>query len=156
MEGGDEDIVIPAILLHDVGWKRVPEDMQLKAFGPNATEPEWNRVHEKEGAEIAGEILSSIDYPKEKILEIQEIIEAHDSGEEAVSHNDMLVKDADKLWRYSRAALGIDANRFHLTPEENLEILRRNLEPWLLSESGRKIAQQEIQERIDERIAEST
>ena len=41
MEGGDEDIVIPAILLHDVGWKKVPEDVQLKAFGPHATRPEW-------------------------------------------------------------------------------------------------------------------
>ena len=38
-EGGDQDIVIPAIILHDVGWKRVPENLQLKAFGPKATSP---------------------------------------------------------------------------------------------------------------------
>ena len=44
MEGGDEDIVIPAILLHDVGWKKVPEDVQLKAFGPHADQPQWNRA----------------------------------------------------------------------------------------------------------------
>lgn len=41
-EGGDEDIVIPAIILHDVGWKEVPEDIQSKAFGPKASMPEWN------------------------------------------------------------------------------------------------------------------
>ena len=52
-EAGDEDIVIPAILLHDVGWSQVPEELQLKAFGPKATLPEWNRVHEVEGVRIA-------------------------------------------------------------------------------------------------------
>ncbi len=34
-EGGDEDVVIPAIILHDVGWKKIPESQQLKAFGPD-------------------------------------------------------------------------------------------------------------------------
>ena len=154
MEGGDEDIVIPAILLHDVGWKKVPEDVQLKAFGPHADQPQWNQVHEVEGAQIAGEILSSIDYPKEKIQEIQEIIEAHDSRQEAVSQNDMLVKDADKLWRYTQAGFGINGNRFHLTLEQNLERLRRNLDPWFLSESARKIARQMIQDRESELAGE--
>ena len=58
-EGGDEDIVIPAILLHDTGWKRVPADMHLKAFGPNTSRPELNRLHEVEGVKIAEEILQS-------------------------------------------------------------------------------------------------
>ncbi|MFO7985793.1 MAG: HD domain-containing protein [Desulfatiglandaceae bacterium] len=150
MEGGDEDIVIPAILLHDVGWKKVPENMQLKAFGPHATEPEWNRVHEVEGGKIAGKILASIDYPKDETLEIQEIIVGHDSRKEAVSHNDMLVKDADKLWRYSQAAVGINGNRFDLTLEQSVERLRRKLDLWLLSESAKKIAHHEIQERMNE------
>jgi len=30
----DEEIVLPAILLHDVGWKMVPEEKELNAFGP--------------------------------------------------------------------------------------------------------------------------
>ena len=33
-EGGEPQVVIPAVILHDVGWERVPEDLQLKAFGP--------------------------------------------------------------------------------------------------------------------------
>ena len=31
-EGGQESIVIPAGILHDVGWKKVPEALHLKGF----------------------------------------------------------------------------------------------------------------------------
>ena len=108
LEGGMEDVVIPAILLHDVGWKKVPEDLQLKAFGPNASLPEWNRVHEVEGARIAGEILGKVGYDPEKAEEIVHIIDGHDSRKEPSSLNDKIVKDADKLWRYSKEAVHIN------------------------------------------------
>jgi hypothetical protein len=54
----DDDIVLPAILLHDVGWKMVPEEKQLDAFGLNVRDEEVRRFHETQGAGIAGEILS--------------------------------------------------------------------------------------------------
>lgn len=66
-EGGDEDIVIPAILLHDTGWKRVPAELHLKAFGPQATRPELNRLHETEGVKIAKEILQKLKYGAQKL-----------------------------------------------------------------------------------------
>lgn len=151
-EGGEEDIVLPAIILHDVGWKKVPEDIQLKAFGPNTTMPEWNRVHEVEGAKIAGDILRKVNYQKDKILEIQEIIKGHDSRKEAISLNDSLVKDADKLWRYSEAAIRGIQMGFGLTFEECIERLRKNLEPWFLTESGKRMAKEEIEKREKELI----
>ena len=120
-EGGEEDIVIPAIILHDVGWKKVPEDVQLKAFGPNASMPEWNRVHEVEGARIAGDILRKVNYPEDKIPEIQEIIKGHDSRKEPISHNDSVVKDADKLWRYTETAIRGIQMGFGLTYERVLK-----------------------------------
>ncbi len=149
-EGGEEDIVIPAIILHDVGWKEVPEDIQSKAFGPKATMPEWNRVHEVEGAKIAGDILRKVNYHEDKILEIQEIIKGHDSRKEPISLNDSVVKDADKLWRYSEAAIRGIQMGFGLTFEECIERLRKNLEPWFLTESGKQMAKKEIEERIRE------
>jgi HD superfamily phosphodiesterase len=147
-EGGDEDIVMPAIILHDTGWKKVPEDIQSKAFGPKATLPEWNRVHEVEGARIAGDILRKVDYPEEKILEIQEIIKGHDSRKEALSLNDSIVKDADKLWRYSQIAFQVNGDRFGLNLEEGIERLRRNLEPWFLTKSGKRMAKEAIERRV--------
>jgi hypothetical protein len=149
-EGGEEDIVIPAIILHDVGWKKVPEDIQPKAFGPKASMPEWNRVHEVEGAGIAGDILRKVNYPENKILEIQDIIKGHDSRKEPISLNDSVVKDADKLWRYSQIAVQINQKRFGLTVEQGIERLRRNLEPWFLTESGKRMATEEIEKRTKE------
>ena len=54
---GDEEVVIPAILLHDVGWKTIPENLHLTAFGPNPSNPKLARIHEVEGAKIAKPIL---------------------------------------------------------------------------------------------------
>ena len=96
-EGGQESIVIPAIILHDVGWYKVPAALHLKAFGPKATSPELNRNHEQEGVRIAENILTKVNYDKDKISEILKIIDGHDSRKESISLNDSLVKDADKL-----------------------------------------------------------
>ncbi len=145
LEGGDEDIVIPAIILHDVGWKKVPEEVQLKAFGPKTSMPEWNRVHEVEGARIAGEILRKVNYDEDKSLEIQEIIQGHDSRKEPVSPNDGIVKDADKLWRYSEIAIRGVQMGFGLTFNECIERLGKNLESWFLTESGKRMAKKEIE-----------
>jgi len=73
-EQGDEDVVIPAVLLHDVGWKAIPAKLQLTAFGPNPTNPKLGRIHEVEGAKIAEAILKDLRYPSEKIKEVSRII----------------------------------------------------------------------------------
>jgi len=148
LEGGTEEVVIPAILLHDVGWKKVPEDIQLMAFGPKVSMPEWNRVHEVEGAGIAEEILKKVGYDQEKIKEIVRIIEGHDSRKTPFSLNDTIVKDADKLWRYSKAAVEINQDRFQLSFEEGIERLSRNIEPWFLTDSAKRIAREEIEKRL--------
>jgi hypothetical protein len=148
LEDGDEDIVIPAILLHDVGWSQVPEELQLKAFGPKATLPEWNRVHEVEGVRIARGILEKIAYDSRKIEEILAIIEGHDSRKEGLSLNDKLVKDADKLWRYSKEGVEINRRRYDYSFDQYLERLRGHLDVWFLTGSGRQLAEMELEKRI--------
>lgn len=51
LERGDETVVLPAIILHDVGWKMIPEELQLQAFGPKGNDMETNRIHEVEDAD---------------------------------------------------------------------------------------------------------
>ena len=150
MEGGDEDIVIPAIILHDVGWIRVPKNLQLKAFGPKAVNPELNRIHEIEGVRIAEEILLQMKYDQTKTGQILEIIEGHDSRSESLSLNDMIVKDADKLWRYTKSGVEIDVERFNETVDEGLERLRRNINKWFFTRTARKIAEEELLNRTAE------
>jgi HD superfamily phosphodiesterase len=147
VEGGDETIVIPAIILHDVGWKKVPEDQHLKAFGPKATSPEINRKHEEEGVRIAATILAKVNYDKQKIPEILNIIDGHDSRKKALSLNDQIVKDADKLWRYTRRGFEIDNRRFEETLTEGLSRLRKYVDRWFFTPAACRIAHDELQQR---------
>lgn len=149
-EGGDEDIVIPAIILHDIGWKRVPEELQLKAFGPKATSPELNKIHEVEGMKIAKEILEKVSYDKDKTEEILKIVGGHDSRKEAISSNDRIVKDADRLWRYSKEGFYIDIDRFAETFEEGIARITLNLPEWFFTNSAKEIAREEIKSRLGE------
>ena len=149
-EAGDPAIVIPAIILHDVGWKAIAENLHLEAFGPKATSPELNRVHEVEGVRIAKEILEQVQYDHKRIEEILRIIDGHDSREEPLSLNDKLVKDADKLSRYDKEMFHVDIRRYNHTYEEQLNRLRSHLEEWFFTTSAKKIARKELKTRLKE------
>lgn len=140
----DESIVLPAILLHDVGWKLVPEERQVKAFGPKATDKAANRLHEVEGVRLAGEILASLDYDADKAQEILSIIDGHDSRLEALSLNDQLVKDADKLWRFTITGVNIDYRRFGVELPDYLAYLDNKIEEWLFTPKAKAIARTEL------------
>lgn len=146
-EVGDEDIVIPAIILHDVGWKKVPQNLQLRAFGPKARYPRINRIHEKEGVKIAKDILEKIHYDAQRIEEILEIIDGHDSRKTAISLNDKIVKDADRLWRISKKGFQLDIERFGETFLEGHNRIRSHLHEWFFTNSAREIAREEIKKR---------
>jgi HD superfamily phosphodiesterase len=149
-EGGDEDVVLPAIILHDVGWIKVPEEEQNKGFGPEIQSPSVVKNHELEGVQIAKGILEAVDYNKEKIALILEIIEGHDSRKEAGSINESIVKDADKLWRFSREGFTIDCDRFNLKPMERVKKKDLDIDSIFFTESAKQIAKKEIQVRLKE------
>ena len=142
-EGGDERVVLPAVMLHDLGWKFVPEDQQLKAFGPQGGDAELNRIHEVEGSKKAREILEQVNYDPDLIEEIVEIILGHDSRHEPLSLNDAIVKDSDKLWRFSEKGVGIDSARFGIPPMEHAEWLKQQIDKWFFTETAKRLARDE-------------
>lgn len=143
----DEAIVLAAITLHDVGWKMIPEELQLEAFGPKMTNFELRRVHETEGARIAAEILSGLDFDPAKIREVVEIIDGHDSRETPISLNDTLVKDADRLWRFTPVGMEIDSRRFGFQLDEYVVFLSEQIDKWLYTPAARLIARQSVTNR---------
>ncbi|MCK5177412.1 MAG: HD domain-containing protein [Candidatus Aenigmarchaeota archaeon] len=148
IEKGDEDIIIPSIILHDVGWKNISEELHLKSFGPNGKE-ELTKQHEKESVKIAKKILKEVNYDKIKTQQILKIIEGHDSKKEAISLNDKLVKDADKLWRFSKEGFTIDCKRFKQTTNERVKAKDTNI-ALLFTDSAKQIAGEEIKNRLKE------
>jgi hypothetical protein len=149
-EGGAERITIPAIILHDVGWSKIPQKMQLKAFGPRATMPELNRLHEVEGVKIAREILEKVEYDAEEMDCILEIIDGHDSRKISISLDDSIVKDADKLWRYSREGFEIDRQRFEESRSDRYNRLHQSLSEWFFTPTARRLAGEELKKREKE------
>lgn len=141
---GDIKVVIPAVILHDVGWKAIPEKLHLSAFGPNPTNPKLARVHELEGAKIAKVILEELYYPSTNVKEICQIIQGHDSRKKPISWNDRIVKDADKLTRYSKKGMNIDLDRFRIPRKKYLTFLERMIDYWFLTPTGKEIAKKEI------------
>jgi HD domain len=137
---GEADILLPAILLHDTGWKMIPADKILHAFGPNNKYPELTRQHELEGVIIAKNILFELGYPSVIIEKITAIIDGHDTTKIARSVNDALMKEADKLWRYTPHGIETIQGWFNITASEVLDILEGFVLPTFLTDDGLKMA----------------
>jgi HD superfamily phosphodiesterase len=146
-EGGSREIVIPASILHDVGWSAIPEDQQLRAYGPNITDTEARRKHEVEGASIARRILSQAGCNAPLVEKIVEIIDGHDTTLHARSIEDAIIKDSDKLFRLSACGVRIDCERFHADPEQYWPLLLKRSCNWFLTPTGKELAAHEARER---------
>jgi len=133
-------IVRPAILLHDVGWSTVPEEDALAAISPGGGQPELVRKHEIEGAVIARGILERVGVDPTDIDEIASIIDGHDTRPDAISLNDSIVKDADKLWRLTPHGLRVVCDWFGLDADESLRLCASRVHDHLFTEPARAIA----------------
>lgn len=149
VEPGDPEIVLPAVICHDLGWIMLSDDLQRKAFGP-VFDPELRRIHEVEGVKLAREVLAAVGYDDDKTREILNIIEGHDSRSVALSDSDKIVKDADKLFRYEPRGMSIDMQRFDIDASSYIPWLTSQIEPWFFTESGKRFARNELEK--DERF----
>jgi HD superfamily phosphodiesterase len=142
----DPDIVLPGILLHDIGYMVVPHDDHLKGLAGAASgwEPDITRRHEIQGAALAGEILMKVGWESTRIAAIQDIVDGHDSRADAVSVEDQLVKDADKLWRYTESAVRICHEWMKLTPDAYMEWVASEIDAWFFTTAARDLARREL------------
>ena len=137
----DEAVVLPAILLHDVGWKMFPKDMLAQAVGPNPRYPELQRQHEIEGARIARAELERLAIPGIDIARIIEIIDGHDTRKQALSPEDALMKDADKLWRFTSHGVATIGDWFGSAPSDTLAMLEDFVLPSFITDAGKTMAE---------------
>jgi hypothetical protein len=136
----DPAVVLPAIVLHDVGWKTVDPALLATAVGPNATHPELVRVHEVEGVKIARDILHRHQPAGVDIAQVLAIIDTHDTVKTAHSLNDAMVKDADKCWRFTPHGVATIAGWFDDGPTQTIDMLEDFVLPSMLTDVGRAMA----------------
>lgn len=139
----DAGIVLPAILLHDIGYARVPEEThhQGLADAPTGWQPDITRLHEQEGVKMARELLSGVHYPPELRGPILRIIDGHDS-QTSVAHSleDAIVKDADKLWRFGVQGVRICRGWVQMSFEDFTAYVEGKIESWFHTQEGARLA----------------
>lgn len=140
----DPEIVLPAVLLHDSGWSTVPLDQILIALQPGARRtPESltiQRQHEIEGARIATEILTELAFPAAAVATIAQMIDGHDTRLAALSPEDAVLKDADKLWRVTPHGIETVMTWFGLTRDESHRLNAARTHDHLFTAPARTMA----------------
>jgi putative nucleotidyltransferase with HDIG domain len=140
----DAEVVLLAALLHDVGWAVVDQEAIYRdAFGPGMWESDVRIAHEKEGARLAREVLEELEYPAALVDEVATIIDGHDSRTEALSRNDEIVKDADRLWRFSLTGVSVACDWFQMTPGDYAERLTPQLDRFFTA-AGADMARHDL------------
>lgn len=119
-EKADWHIVIPASILHDVGIKAAEEK-----YGSSAS-----HYQEKEGPIIAKEILLKLEFKKEDIDEICEIIAHHHTPGKINTQNFKILYDADWL-----------VNLKEKVNIEDKDKLNRVINKVFLTDTGKALAQ---------------
>jgi hypothetical protein len=156
-EKGDNKIVEPAVILHDVGWSCLEPQQITIAYGVKARSRaalKLNRMHEIQGAEIARRILQALDYDAAATDRISRIIARHDSGKKIASAEEGMVKDADKLWRFSQIGFWMEVKRQQIEPKDLYFHLNLHRRIWFFSATARKLAQAELRQREQEMAIE--
>ena len=145
----DADVVLLAVMFHDAGWAVIDEE-RIYAEGFSVGDQEVDLasdvriLHEKEGARLASEALGDLGEPPALVEEIAAIIDGHDSRRHALSRNDELVKDADKLWRCSVAGVGVGCDWFSLTPAQYAARQERQMPESLFTDAALEMAARDL------------
>jgi hypothetical protein len=141
----DRDIVLLGILLHDVGWAVVDEVAIFEqGFGPEMMQSDVRIAHEKEGARLARELLEREVCPAATVDAVVAIIDGHDTRPHAISHEDELVKDADRLWRFTPTGVAIACDWWRQSPSTYADHLERDVLGGLFTAKALALAADEL------------
>ena len=141
----DSLVVRVAILLHDTGWGRVDEERILsEGFSGDWRKADIRYEHERQGCLIAEEVLPGLGYDDAFVARVTAIIDGHDTRPESLSLEDSLVRDADRLWRFTATGIAIASTWFALSPAEYCSRLREEIIPELLTQAAVEMAEVEL------------
>ena len=157
-EEGDPEVVITALVLHDIGWSRVSYDDFVQAPPEKKKETHSLKEHMVQGAVLAREILNPLDFPKAKKELVLKIIAVHDLPEVIQNLPEpeaVLVMEADRLDRFGEESL----KRYRKMFGENyLQEVRRFLlegsNTWFRTPTGKRMVQ-EVLSRVPPAVQET-
>lgn len=111
----DFDILIPVVLLHDVGYSKVEK-------GADPFNLDIRKFHSEEGAKIAKDILKDLNYPKEKVEEVKRLIIKHDNWAFGDDFSDepvlRIFNNFDFMWMASEKGFDIVRKFMNKNPKD--------------------------------------
>ncbi len=122
----DETILLPLVILHDVGYAET---------GPAYFEKNLKKAHMIAGAKIAEKILKKLKYPENKIKKIAGYILVHDNwifGENDIYNKDILLgtfHDLDFIWMTSKKGFKSVMEILNKNEKELLEFIGKDEKP---------------------------
>jgi HD superfamily phosphodiesterase len=148
-EEGDEEIVIPTLYLHDIGWSAINFD-DFKHASPERKRKTMSlSLHMKQGAVLAKKILDDLEYDPQKITTIVSIIAIHDEPDKVFAMENpsaTLMVEADRMDRFGPESIERFTTMFgkdYLTGDQwkiAAARLRDGLEFWFKTKTGKALA----------------
>lgn len=129
-EIGDENILIPAAILHDTGWAKVPIELQ-KSDNKN---------------ERLKAMQLHLKFAPFTIKEIIDIVLSH-KFKNPKNKNKRLLIDADALSDIFKEQFYSDAKAYKISPQKNLEIRKENK---FYTKTAQEIFKKELKKREEE------
>lgn len=122
-EKGDADLLIPAAILHDTGWSKVPKRLQKSNIKQDKIKA--LKLHIKYGKKIAKVILNKLGYDAESIKKIIKIIDFH-KFKYPKGGNEKILIDADNLSDVFKSQFENDLKSYKQTREELFNYRKNN------------------------------
>lgn len=122
-EGGDKNILIPVAIVHDVGWSRVP--LNLQRSNKKIERKRALKLHLKYAPPIIEKILTKCGYDKNQIKKIIDIVLSHMFKNPRRLDKRLLI-DADTLSETFKEEFYINVKAYKTTPEEHYNFRKNN------------------------------
>ncbi len=149
--GGDPKVVIPASILHDVGYSTYSSEPELEVKTTMPEIPPFSKEikegHLIKGAELSEKILRKVGYTH-KVQEIVFIVRNHERADgekpDVGNLNHSIVSDADSLARITDAAIGYLEKIYGKDEVEIVKGILRYYKRWFITERALEIAGEEL------------
>lgn len=161
----EREIVIPTAILHDIGWSQLTKSERSLFYeveiDPTSGKQVWERYepilrarHQEQGVRLSEKVLGNLNYPQEYKKEILEIISQHDTRKGFLNSNDGIMRDADKLWRFTLPHLNVGMTERNWSLDDAKKIMADwiDKEGFLYSQKSKEIARIEMENALSVKI----
>ncbi len=145
-------LVIPAVMLHDIGWALIPAE---KRKGRAYSQEDSRVDHMRVGAQKARDLMREAGYPEREAETVSLMVGEHDNpyiGKPFANPYTRRLREIDILWSLMPMSFWKKVESTGERPQQALEMVFRRLEAEnVFSASGRKIARR-LRDVLDEGI----